>query len=183
MPRLLVPLKVLTRRTYPRRSDGSTSVFPDLNALPPEVRGGLGYGVYLTSIGSDWICHNKTVNLGTGADHGEWVALVPRAFAQAAVSQFPSDCEVLTETELQTLYDNDYGAYQPDLVRDGAELEALKAERELLLARSRPTDAIDAEIDAALDPDNPRSGVRRGPVARTWAERKQRLDVEVDVLP
>ena len=104
---------------------------------------------------------------------GTWLGMlvVTRAFADAAKTEFPGIVTEMTEPEAETFYNTKAMAHVPSERRDKDEIQALEAERSLLVARSAPVDkltALDQEIDKALDPDDSRPGVRRNK-RKTWA--------------
>lgn len=165
----LLPLRVTLIKDPVRKT-----VFPDWSSLSADGRlNGSKVGEWVDSHAGGWR-YDKVENLGTGAPNGVAVALVPAWFADAAVALHPSRCSIMTEAQYQDFYENRAMVKQPSLRRDEVRLTALKAERDLRVARSMDLNAIDAEIDAALDPDNEAAGgVTRTP-EKTYTDHKTR---------
>lgn len=115
---------------------------------------------------------NKQNNLGTGAAFGEAVGLVPADVATEAA--LIDDVSILTRTEYQTFVEGVAIHGEPVNSRKAEPLTALKAERDLIVARGGDTTAIDAEIDKSLDPDDPTPGVRKNTNRETLAEYEAR---------
>ena len=181
----LVPIKVILRHKNAdgsRRVDqnGGKTVFPSFRSLPNAILDGRDPSNYVDEEGTGW-CINRQENLGKGDAFGEAVTLVPPEFAAAAASIVDS-CEILSEADCADFLDNKHFKGMATTRRDGDALTALAAERDLRMVRARPAaeiTALDAEIDRALDPDDPTPGVTRISEVRSWADMKAKRKINI----
>lgn len=155
----LVPIK-LTIRKNPQGG----ALFPDLNTLQSDLRQNLGWSKFVDVHGSG-LKYDKVDNLGTGADTGAALVLVPKDFADAAVAAFPNDVEKLTELEAETFYNDRYAVQlQENFVNEEA-LKIYIVKSDLGVALSAKEQA---DLTKALDPADPKPGVVANP-NKTWS--------------
>ena len=168
----LVPLQVIlkTGRVDQR---GNKTVWPNFSTIPASARGDMDWANFVDFFTVGWQ-YDKVTNIGKGAESETASTLIPRSFAEAAVALFPADCSITDEATFETFYDTKATVEVPEFTRNVDVLTALKVERDLLVAMGRPTVIIDAEIDKAINPDDPASGVKRN-LNKKWANRKLRL--------
>lgn len=157
----LVPLKV----EIGLKSDGSHD-FPNFNEINPNLRDGLDWSIYIDQFGGwhyDQISGHVDDDPLDGSPRGTWIGmlLVPDAFAQAAVTQFPTKCSIITEAKAQGFYEQRGHVRDPEIREDTDVLQAIKAKRDLAI----PEDQADLD---ALNPDHPALGRRRNK-RKTWA--------------
>lgn len=153
--------------------------YPAFGGLQVVQDSGMDWAQYVDTNGIGWV-YDKVGHKEEAVDSPmgqQWgMLLVPEVFADQAVAAFPATCKRLTEVECQTFFDTKRDA-EPELV-DTAVLEAL--ERKLRLAEavdmsaSPRVQAIKNEIRDALDPANPKRGVRANPMANWTAAKASR---------
>lgn len=104
--------------------------------------------------------------------------LVDRELADECLANLDPkfECHEMIETDAKAFWEVCGHAHLPDVKRDTAALQALKAERDLLVDVGQDTAAIDAKIKAALDPENPEPGVRKPSYQKNWADAKRSMD-------
>ena len=158
----LKPIKVTLRR----KPEGGIK-WPDWNSLAPSTFNNKKPSVFIDQEGMGWH-YNKIANLGTGADFGEAVTAVPAA-AAGAMATLP-DCELVSdEATFEDFYDTKAHAHEPATLEDTDVLQAIAAKRQIGFKET-------ASDRAALDPDNPRSGVRRNQT-KTWQRFKTQRNI------
>jgi hypothetical protein len=179
----LVPLKV----RIGLKADGMHK-YPNFNSLPAVQSSGMEWSRYVDVVGTGWHYdkvsghQEDTPDSPRGQQFG--MLLVPQEFVDQAVLEFPNDCTELTEAEAQAFYESKVTIQQADVERDTEELTALNAERALRVARgdAAGVTALDVEIDKALNPNDPKRGVRKNETKR-WADLKQTRGVTIPVRP
>ncbi len=110
-----------------------------------------------------------------GCQYG--MMLVDRTLANECLATLDAkfECTELTEADAQAFWEQCGHAHLPDVKRDTAALQALKAERDLLVDVALPTTGIDAKITAALDPEHLEPGVRKPSYHKKWADAKREM--------
>ncbi|MEX0701188.1 MAG: hypothetical protein WD069_03755 [Planctomycetales bacterium] len=170
----LLPIRVLLRQ----RANGHLD-WPDFNRLPPEVRQGLEWSRFIDRHGIGWH-YDHVENIGKGTGHDTACTLVPAEFAEAAAATFPERVTLLDEAEFERFYDERAHAHEETEMLDKDVLQAILARVQLEEKGIAPPPS--AEILAlrqkALDPNDPRRGIRKNP-RRRWADAKAMLGVSV----
>ena len=149
------------------------AIYPDFNSLSPTVRQNLDWSYYFDIHGIGWH-YDKTDKLGEGADPNVQfgVTAVPNNFAVAAAAAFPNEVTIIGETEFQDFYDNKAHAHELELHHDETILAAIQNKKGL----GRPPN--DPDDDDALDPDNPKPGLRTNH-NKFWALKKVKVNVVI----
>lgn len=159
----LVPLKV--KIGLKNESGKKVHGFPDFNQLPAGVRDDMDWSYFIDKFGGwhyDQLSGHADDDPGDDSPQGQWngMFLVPDNFAQAAVNAFPTQCEIVDETNAEVFYDERAHKRDPAIKEDVVTLQAIAAKRALLI----PEDQEDLD---ALDPDHPAPGRRRNK-RKTW---------------
>lgn len=169
----LVPLKVKIR--LKDHKGQTTHAFPPFNQLGPEIIGDVDWSYYVERHGG-WFYDRLSGHKDHDADspQGEWhgMILVPRDFADAALSQFPDQVERLTDAQAQQFYEARVTVNQPNEFTDADALKEIAARRDAGLEDNE-------DVQNALDPEHPALGVRKNRM-KTWAGLKATRDVEVE---
>ncbi len=117
----LVPISV---KLY-RRNNGEAA-WPNFNIISLALRENKPWSIFIDSNGIGWF-YDKVNNLGTGAKHGTACTLVPEAFANAAVDNFPLLVSILTEAEFETFYEEKAALNMPTEYLDTEVLQGIVA--------------------------------------------------------
>lgn len=140
------------------RPDGSAD-YPNFNSLPVVSASGKDWSKYVDQEGSGWLYdavgHRDEDSTSPASPVGIQfgVLLIPKAFADEAVAQFPTKCTRLSQADLDTFYNSRIARDEPDEEIDEEVLRKIKAKDDLGLPRTR-------EDDEALHPTHQRRGVR-----------------------
>jgi len=167
----LVALKVRIGQRANKQAE-----YPDFNALDVVKASGQDWSHYVDVVGGGWH-YDKVAGHDveeTDSPRGmQWgCLLVDATFATQAVAAFPKVCSVITETEFADFHDNRAHAHEPDVNED------LDAIQNLTNRRALGEAIPQAEIDKALNPDDPTPGRRRN-VGKKWADRKAAMGVTI----
>lgn len=151
----LKPIKVtLVHRIH---ANGERSVWPDFPAAfqaDPAAFNNKRPSLFFDQDGIGWHT-NKIANLGTGAPNGEAYTAVPPTNADAILALGVEGVSaVADEAEFEAFYDGKSHVVEPDTLENAEVLQAIAAKRQLGMLES-------AGDRAALDPDDPRPGIRR----------------------
>lgn len=171
----LVPIKVILYR----RADGGAD-WPNFNVLESSLRDNKPWSKFIDASGIGWL-YDKVENLGTGADNGTAYTLVPEAFADAAVAEFPSLVSIIDEAEFKIDYEARMSVNMPTEHLDDDVLQSIAARKQLEDLGVAP--APSAEIIAArvkcLDPDEQHyRGIRKN-LRKKWDDAKGSFNVEI----
>lgn len=148
--------------------------WPNLNLVSAANRGSQDWSTFVDSHGTGWI-YDKVENLGLGDDHDTACTLVPQAFADEAVSHFPTLVSIITEADFETFYNTKALVKQPDEFMDNEELQGLAARVELEAAGviAAPSAAVLAERAKMVDPNDQTSrGIRKN-LDKTYADARK----------
>lgn len=173
----LVPIKV----KIGIGTDGKEE-YPQFNNLNSDVRASMDWSNYIDAHGTGW--HYSEEGHGEGADPDNWYGctLVPKPFADAAVSKFPDQVQIISESDFEDFYDNDSMSKQETEILDTTVLQGIAA-RVQLEESSAPTVEPSAEIlelrRKALDPNEPNRGIRKNP-RRKWKDFKKFSSLQLD---
>lgn len=153
----LIPLKV----KIGLKNEGGKKLhaFPDFNQIDSALRDNMDWSYFVDKFGGwhyDQISGHADDDPSDGTPRGNWDGMlcVPNTFAQAAVTMFPAQCSILTETQAETFYDTRGHVRDSAIKEDTNVLQAIKAKRDLGIVEDQ------ADLDA-LNPDHPTPGRRR----------------------
>ncbi len=156
--------------------------YPNFNLISSSIRKGLDWSKYVDTHGASMHYDKTSGHKEETADspYGQqWVCTcVPADFANEAVRLFPNEVSILPEIEFATFYDDKAHANDSDEITDANTLNGLYAQRQLMIARSKNIDALDAKIDKALNPADSERGVNKN-VAKKWADIKAKMGVNL----
>lgn len=154
--------------------------YPPFNQLT-SVLDGVDWSHYVDQYGESWHYDKKCTiqdhdpghELGASPKGEQWgVLLVPEDFATAAMAAFPSECpRCLTETELETFYNNRAHHREPEEKVDQNVLEVIKAKREARIPDTQKT-------LNALDPTKDEPGITKSKT-RYWADFKAHKGLQI----
>jgi len=165
----LVALKVRIGQRANKRAE-----YPDFNALA--VVKGQDWSHYVDMVGGGWhydkVAGHDVEEAGSPRGTQWGCLLVDEDFANQAVAAFPSVCSIIPEAEFADFHDNRAHAHEPEVNED------LDAIQNLTNRRALGEVIPQAEIDKALDPDDPTPGRRRN-TGKTWAARKAAMGVTI----
>lgn len=169
----LVPMRVRVYRRAQNMSRGRNAGeadWPPFAELPDAVRRGLEGMKVVDVHGSGWIAHDLAENLGTGHTYGQWLAMVPQDFAEAAHARWPHLVDVLTEAEVASFYDTRCNGREQATRVDADVVDAIYKLHQLEQAGLKPAPTAEelAERQDALNPATSTRGVRANP-RKTWA--------------
>ena len=153
----LTPIKIKIVR-------GTTQgmVYPDFNTLDPSVRDNMNWSRFFDKKGIGW-CYDQVDNMcSTGNEFEFGVALVPPAFAAAAIASFPTLVSAMNEAAFQTFYNTKSRVAEPDMHYDNETLQAMSA------AESLGHTISAGQKNKSLDPDDLTPGIIRNR-KKTWA--------------
>lgn len=167
----LVPLKVNIGLQSDRTHD-----FPQFNEIAANLRENMDWAYFVDKYGGwhyDQVAGHDDDDVANDSPVGTWIGviLVPDDFAQAAVTQFPIQCSILTELTVETFYENRAHARDPIAFEDTEVLQAIAAKRSLGIAE-------DQNDRNALNLDHPQRGRRRNK-NKTWADFKQQKGITI----
>tara|TARA_Y100000034_G_scaffold115279_1_gene152275 strand:- start:1680 stop:2234 length:555 start_codon:yes stop_codon:yes gene_type:complete len=171
----LVPLKVTIGLAV--KGGKKTHDFPNFNSLSADLRDNMDWSEFVDQYGGwhyDQVSGHADDDTASGSPSGTWVGmlLVPRAFADAAVVSFSSQCSIINEVAAESFYQDRAHIRDPEVREDLTSLQAIAAKRQLGMAE-------DADDLRALDPDHPQSGRRRN-LNKTWEGFKTCCGIEVE---
>lgn len=167
----LIPLKV----KIGLRGNGNHK-FPEFNLLPPAVRDNIDWSIFIDRFGGwhyDQISGHDNEDVDSPQGNWNGMILVPNSFAQAAITQFPESCSILSETDAEKFYNERGHVRDPEIKEDTTILQAIVAKATLGIAQ-------DQSDTNALDPDHPASGRRRNK-KKTWSGFKTNQGITVKV--
>lgn len=167
----LVPLKV----KIGLRANG-THAFPAFNEIDAVYRDNMDWSHFVDKFGGwhyDQVSGHDKDDLANDSPRGMWLGLllVPVDFAQAAITQFPTQCSISTEAEAEDFYENRGHIRDAAIREDTATLQAIKAKRDLGIVEDQ------SDLDA-LNPDHPAVG-RRTNKCKTWSGFKTERGISV----
>lgn len=110
-----------------------------------------------------------------GVQYG--MLLATRAFADEALATFPTLVVELTEPQAQDFFDNRVRKHMADNKRDADILTSLKDELQLRKVLGKSTVQLEAQIERAIDPDDPEPGVRKN--EKRWPVYKKTHDFTI----
>ena len=157
--------------------DSGQAKYPDFNQLQVVKDMNMDWAKYVDTHGLGWH-YDKTSGHKDDTDDSpfgqQWGCLVvPAAFATQAVAMFPDDCEIIDDTAFGKFHDEKAHAHEPDELIDKTILDGIKVKQDLGLE-------LTATQTKALDPEDDTPGIRMN-VTKTWAGRKAKLRVELEV--
>lgn len=177
-------------------NEKGANLYPNFNALPLELRGGLDWAHFIDVHGTGWhydkVCGHAETDVGNpqvadddahrceeiGVWHG--CMCVPAAFAEAAAAMFPGEVTILTEASFEAFYDQRAHAHEPEVFVDRDAVDAVNSVVELeskgtLPAPSAARLAGRAEV---LNPESSVPGIRRN-MKKRWADYKARAGITI----
>lgn len=169
----LVPIKVTIRKGS---NNGQRKlIYPNFNIIDESIRNGLKWSYYIDAYGTGW-SYDKVENIGKGNETGACVTCVPKDFADAAISLFPLDVQILSESEMADFWDNRSHVYEPDEHVDIDALQAIKLKEDLGVATPEKANAI--------NPLNETKGIRKNK-NKKWVDFKadKKITLDVSVAP
>jgi hypothetical protein len=171
MSRNLVPIKVKIEK----RTDNGHHKYPDFSELAIVKNTGMDWSRYVDVFGLGWHydkkCGHQEEEVGSPLGMQWGVLIVPKEFADQAVAMYPEMVTKLTETELETFYDNRAHAHEPEEEINTYVLQAIKAKVDLGLA-------LTPEQMSAKDPETDTPGVRKNK-RKKWSDYKALTGVEI----
>jgi len=175
----LVPLAV----RIGLKSEGGHD-YPPFNEIPESVRENMDWARYIDRFGGwhyDKHCGHVDHDPAGQGEHpdvdspaGTWLGffLVPKAFADEAVSRWPAQCSIMTEADCGSFYERRCTCHQPEVREDAVVLQAIAAKRSMGIAET-PADRN------ALDENHPMPG-RVKNKTKTWAGLKAQRGIEIE---
>lgn len=170
----LVAIKV----KIPLNSKGHHA-YPNFNLLDSSVRGGTDWAKYVDANGGGWHydkvsghgfsdANNPDVPPGhkhRNDDPAVWYGClcVPEPFALAAEAMFPTQVELLSETDFELFHDDRAHAHEPEEIFDKDVVESIMTQRKAEAEGLMPAPSaakIQARADA-MDPTKTARGVRK----------------------
>jgi hypothetical protein len=155
----LIPLKV-------KLSYADEIKYPDFNQVPSVLRKGLDWRKYFDFFGGwhyDRVCGFGQVD-ATNPDPDAWygVVFVEVPFAEEAVRLWPNLCEVLTELQAATFYDERSHIKDAAVKYDAEMLNGIRAKYDIT-GKFTPADVakMDSNDKESIDPEHPTPGVIR----------------------
>ena len=147
--------------------------YPDFNRVSSATRKGMDWSKYIDVHGSG-MHYDKTCGHQEEGDtpygHQCCCICVPADFAAEALALFPKTVSPCSDTEFETFYDTKAHAHEAAENVNTDALQALAAQRSLMLSTGQDINALDAKIVKALDPeDDTESGVKANK-KKTWAQ-------------
>ncbi len=170
----LVPIKVkigLASNGYAK--------YPDFNLVSSSTRNNLDWAKYVDAYGLGWQYDKtsghkeETVDSPFGQQWG--VLIVPKEFADSAISLFPSEVTKLDETELEDFYDNKAHAHEADEIVDEAALKVFETKEAMKVTLTTKEETLKAK---ALDPEDDTPGIRKN-LNKKWADAKVKKGVTI----
>jgi len=157
-------------------SGGGIEAYPDFGQIV--VLEGELWSKYIERAGYGWhydSCCGHAVDT-PDSPYGQWqgVLIIPKVFADEALEKFPEQVIALDEVELTDFWNNHAHSLDPDINIDEGRILIIIAKR---LNNERLSDAD----EAALDPDNLMSGVRKNKV-KQWADFKAQHGITLNPL-
>jgi hypothetical protein len=171
----LIPIKVKILKGV--KNGKAQHIYPDFNLISSEIREGMDWSDYFDYKGIGWH-YDKLSGFGevdaVNPDPDVWYGCtcVPKAFADSAVTLFPSIVTIINESDFEVFYNDRAHVHEPTEIIDTDKLQAIKARRDLGLQDT-------PEILKALDPNDPTSGVVLNK-NKTWELFKSRKGLQID---
>ena len=171
----LVPIKV----KISLHDDTGHHKYPNFNLIDPSIRGGMDWSKYVDVRGLGWhydqLSGHDKEDIGSplGVQYG--VLVIPEDFALAAISQFPSLCTRLNETELEDFYDNNAHIEEPDEKVDDEALKIYETKEKMKIIL---TPEEEAKKLKALDPNDPEPGIKVNR-NKKWAMKKADAGINI----
>ena len=165
MPTNLVPIKV----KIGLRPNGHAD-HPNFNNLQIVISSGLDWSKCVDVNGSGWLydngCGHKEEDLTYNSPIGmQWgMLLVPKQFADEAITMFPDLITKLSETDCESFYNDRYAKEFPEEDVDNEKLQGIRAKKDLGVA-------LTSEDQLSLDPTNDTSGIRKNK-KKNWTDYK-----------
>lgn len=150
--------------------------YPPFNELPPGIRGNVDWSHFVDETGG-WHYDKSAGHTDDDPDNdsprGVWLGmlLVPDDFAQAAVTNWPSQCRIITEQESESFYQERVHGKDPEELIDTDRLNGIVAKDNLGLAR---TD----HDNRALDPNDDTPGITINKM-KQWSEYKSKRGITI----
>lgn len=139
--------------------------YPNFNILQSVIDSGMDWSKYIDVFGTGWHYDTKFGHVDDDVSSPigfQWgVLLVPKIFAQQALAAFPTVITELSESQLETFYDNNIAYRLPSEQFDNDILAGIKIKQDMGIALTQ--DQTDA-----LDPTKPNPGIVTNP-DKTWA--------------
>ncbi len=156
--------------------------YPEFNKISSATRKGMDWSKYVDVHGSgmhyDKTCGHQEEG-STPYGHQCCCICVPEDFAIEALSLFPGVVTPCSDVEFETFHDTKAHAHEPSEHMDTNTLNALAAQRSLMLSLGQDITALDAKITRALDPqDATEVGVMANP-GKTWALSSARQGITI----
>ena len=161
----LVPIKVKIGIR-----DSGHADHPNFNTLQVIMSSGLDWAKWIDINGSGWLydngCGHKEEDLTYQSPIGmQWgMLLVPKQFAEEAISMFPDLITKLSETDCESFYNDRHANDFPEEEIDSEKLQAIKAKQDVGVT-------LTAEDQLSLDPTNDTAGIRKNK-RKKWVDYK-----------
>jgi hypothetical protein len=163
MARELTPLKVVIRLN----SNGQAK-YPNFNILSSVMNSDMDWSRYVDAYGLGWhydkTCGHKEDSVDSPIGTQIGILVVPEEFANEAVAEFPDDCSIIKETELEDFYNNKAHIYEPDEIFNMNVLEGIQMKKSLDIP-------LTAQQLDAINPDKDTPGICKNK-NRYWADYK-----------
>lgn len=165
----LVPIKVKILLN----KDGSAK-YPMFNRLRCVADSGMDWSHYVDRLGTGWhydCCGHMEEEDGSPVGQQWGMLLIPKEFADQAVSMFPDTVAKMSELQSEEFYNQHVARDAPEEFYDAAALEAIRLKQNM----GRPLGDIER---AAMDPDTNIPGIRRNR-KKTFAGLRQECGVRI----
>ena len=178
----LVPLKIKIGRwgkeTLDAKKRGKYK-YPDFDGLQAVKDSGLSWEVYNDVFGSGWIYDRVDHNEDDGGESPFGtklgIMIVPKDFADEAVTMFPDVVSKLTEVELETFYTSRISPHQSEIKVDESIMKYYDVVEKVKKVLTE--DEIEKR-DKALDPNDPEPGATNNP-RKTWQRLKAKKGINI----
>jgi len=150
----LVPIKVKIGL-----NEAGQAKYPNFNSMQTVQNTGMDWSKYIDVHGSGWLydeCGHQDEDVDSPRGQQWGLVLVPKEFADEAVTRYPGDVTKLNETATQDFYDNKHAIEQPDEEIDNEVLQGIKLKQDL-------GQTLTKQQQDALDPNKEERGVRKNP--------------------
>lgn len=153
--------------------------YPSFNDLDSSVREDMDWSAFVDARGLGWhydrCCDHKTDTPESPYGQQFGVLVVPKGFADAALSKFSEEVSVLDEAELADFYDNHAHKHEPDEIVDDLALKPYETKERLGVALTTEEVALRLK---ALDPLDDTPGIRKNK-QKKWEDFKRVVGVEI----
>lgn len=178
MARDLVALKVkigTKGSDWPKPEERGHALYPNFNQLQAVIDSGMDWSKYVDHYGEAWHYDKKCGHKQEEPDSPrgmQWgMLIVPKEFADEAVTMFPKVCSVVNESVLEDFWDNCAHAHEPEERLDDVVLRGIEAKK--VLGKE-----LTPGQERALDPEDDTPGIRKNH-QRYWADYKAKQGIKI----